>query len=132
MEKNSPSPAELRPKDPRIFLGASSKSTINQSNWHDDRNPKRSSITTGWNPSCECRNKDAVQFWDAPCALDNAPSFDPIPCTVLDPFSGAGTTGLVAERLGRKYIGIELNPDYADMGAKRIKAVMMPLFGEVI
>jgi site-specific DNA-methyltransferase (cytosine-N4-specific) len=32
--------------------------------------------------------------------------------TVLDPFSGSGTTGLAAQRLGRKYIGIDLNPEY--------------------
>lgn len=32
--------------------------------------------------------------------------------TVLDPFSGSGTTGLAAQKLGRKYIGIDLNPDY--------------------
>lgn len=48
--------------------------------------------------------------------------------TILDPFSGAGTTGNVAERLGRKYIGIELNPAYADMGEKRIEAARLPLF----
>ncbi len=40
--------------------------------------------------------------------------------TILDPFSGAGTTGLVAARFGRKYIGIELNPEYAEMSRKRI------------
>jgi len=40
--------------------------------------------------------------------------------TVLDPFSGAGTTGLVALRLGRSYIGIELNEDYAEMSRRRI------------
>ncbi|HRR51741.1 MAG TPA: DNA methyltransferase [Candidatus Cloacimonas sp.] len=40
--------------------------------------------------------------------------------TVLDPFSGAGTTGIVAEKLGRKYIGIELNSEYVDMSKKRI------------
>jgi site-specific DNA-methyltransferase (cytosine-N4-specific) len=32
--------------------------------------------------------------------------------TVLDPFSGSGTTGLAAQRTGRKYIGIDLNPEY--------------------
>ena len=42
--------------------------------------------------------------------------------TVLDPFGGAGTTGLVADRLGRDAILIELNPDYADMAERRIKA----------
>jgi len=40
---------------------------------------------------------------------------------VLDPFAGAGTTLLVAERLGRDSIGIELNPTYADMAASRIR-----------
>jgi DNA modification methylase len=40
--------------------------------------------------------------------------------TVLDPFFGAGTTGLVALRLGREFIGIELNPAYCEMARKRI------------
>ena len=40
--------------------------------------------------------------------------------TILDPFSGAGTTGLVAARFDRNYIGIELNPEYAEMSRKRI------------
>jgi len=38
--------------------------------------------------------------------------------TVLDPFSGSGTTGLAAQRTGRKYIGIELNPEYLDLSLK--------------
>ena len=41
--------------------------------------------------------------------------------TVLDPFGGAGTTGLVADRLGRDAILIELNPAYAEMAERRIK-----------
>jgi DNA modification methylase len=40
--------------------------------------------------------------------------------SVLDPFSGAGTTGLVAEELNRNYIGIELNPAYGKITAKRM------------
>lgn len=40
--------------------------------------------------------------------------------TVLDPFSGAGTTGIVARRLGREYIGIDLNPEYVKMSRKRL------------
>jgi DNA modification methylase len=40
--------------------------------------------------------------------------------TVLDPFGGAGTTGLVADRLGRNAILIELNPKYAAMAERRI------------
>lgn len=52
----------------------------------------------------------------------------PAPCTcpieasdiVLDPFCGSGTTGQVAIQLGRSFIGIELNPQYAELARKRI------------
>lgn len=49
---------------------------------------------------------------------------------VLDPFFGAGTTGLVADRLQRDCIGIELNPAYAEIARKRIQGDS-PLFAEV-
>jgi DNA modification methylase len=62
----------------------------------------RPATTIGWSPSCAC---------DAAVA----------PCTVLDPFGGAGTTGLVADRLGRNAILIELNPTYAAMSDCRIR-----------
>lgn len=39
---------------------------------------------------------------------------------VLDPFSGAGTTGVAACSLGREYIGIELNPEYNEMAERRL------------
>lgn len=41
--------------------------------------------------------------------------------TVLDPFFGAGTTGIVADRLGRDCVGIELNPEYAAMARRRLE-----------
>jgi DNA modification methylase len=41
---------------------------------------------------------------------------------VLDPFSGAGTTGIAAVKNGRSYVGIELNPDYAEMSNRRYQA----------
>lgn len=50
--------------------------------------------------------------------------------TVLDPFGGAGTTGLVADRLGRHAILLELNPEYAAMAKRRIEADA-PLFVDV-
>lgn len=50
--------------------------------------------------------------------------------TVLDPFSGYGTTVMVADRMGRHGIGIELNPDYVDMGHARVSGDA-PLFTEV-
>lgn len=38
--------------------------------------------------------------------------------TVLDPFSGSGTTGLAAQRLGRKYVGIDVNAEYLDLSLR--------------
>lgn len=38
--------------------------------------------------------------------------------TVLDPFSGAGTTGMAALEQGKKYIGIDLNPEYLDLSLR--------------
>lgn len=71
-----------------------------------NENPKQ---TTGFRPTCKC---------DASA----------VPCTVLDPFCGAGTTGLVADRLQRNSILIELNPKYATMAENRISGDA-PLFG---
>ena len=53
-----------------------------------------------------------------PCILAGCPRGG----VVLDPFGGAGTTGLVADRLGRDAVLIELNPAYAEMGRARIGA----------
>lgn len=39
--------------------------------------------------------------------------------TVLDPFSGSGTTGAAARQLGRRYIGVDLNPAYHDLAKQR-------------
>ncbi|MGE0854247.1 MAG: site-specific DNA-methyltransferase [Hyphomicrobiaceae bacterium] len=59
--------------------------------------------TTGWHPACACN------------------AGEPIPCTVLDCFGGSGTTGLVADQLGRDAILIDLNPEYAEMARCRIQ-----------
>jgi DNA modification methylase len=54
--------------------------------------------------------------WAASCACDAAV----VPCTILDPFCGAGTSLMVADRLRRHAIGIELNADYAAMIRARL------------
>jgi DNA modification methylase len=46
---------------------------------------------------------------------------------VLDPFFGAGTTGLASRKLGRNYLGIELNPKYVEMARARISAIQPPI-----
>lgn len=52
-----------------------------------------------------------------PCVLAGSPNQG----IVLDPFMGAGTAALVASRLNRKFIGIELNPKYIEIANKRIE-----------
>lgn len=46
---------------------------------------------------------------------------------ILDPFFGAGTTGVVAKKLGRNYLGIELNKSYCEIARKRIEGVTVPM-----
>lgn len=60
--------------------------------------------TTGWSPTCDC-------------------GLPPVPDIVLDPFNGSGTTGAVAMRHKRHYIGCELNADYLDLTRERLKDV---------
>jgi len=56
-----------------------------------------------------------------PCILAGSRSGD----TVLDPFNGAGTTGVVSLKHGRKYIGCELNPEYVDITMSRLKKAVV-------
>ena len=100
--------------------------------------------TTGWSPSCGCYNaRYRVEFPRARCArhrhqqdaagrwfrrVRKRPGLDhwPVePQTVLDPFGGSGTTAIVALRLGRKAIIIELSPEYCEMAERSIGG---PLF----
>jgi hypothetical protein len=83
-------------------VNASGKWAGSQHGMNIKLGPVVNTTTLGWTPTCKC---DAG---------------DPQPCTVLDPFFGAGTVGLVSERLGRSYIGIELNPEYAEIAKRRI------------
>jgi DNA modification methylase len=61
-----------------------------------------------------------------PCVLAGSAKGD----AVLDPFCGAGTTGVVALRHDRDFVGIELNPDYAQMARDRIRDDAPLLNGE--
>ena len=64
--------------------------------------------TVGWQPTCD----------------HNAAR---IPATVLDPFIGSGTTVAVAQQLGRHGIGLDLNPDYLAIAAKRLAGITLPM-----
>jgi DNA modification methylase len=58
-----------------------------------------------------------------PCILAGSRPDD----TVLDPFCGSGTVGAVSRRLGRAFVGIDLNAEYLDMARRRIDAETPPL-----
>ena len=91
----------------------------------DTRN-KRSVWTVTTQPFSEAHFATFPPDLIEPCIKAGCPKGG----TVLDPFFGAGTTGLVADRLGRDCIGIELNPEYAAMSERRIRGDA-PLFAEV-
>ena len=57
--------------------------------------------TIGWRPTCD---HDAGT----------------VPATVIDPFVGSGTTVAVAQTLGRRGVGVDLNTEYLDIAVKRI------------
>lgn len=81
----------------------------------DNRN-KRSVWTVTTQPYSEAHFATFPPKLVEPCILAGCPEGG----TVLDPFNGAGTTGLVATRLHRNYIGIELNQEYIAMAERRI------------
>lgn len=58
-----------------------------------------------------------------PCILAGSPADG----TVLDPFNGAGTTGVAAIGLGRQYIGIDINSEYLDMADRRLRSTQPAL-----
>ncbi len=65
--------------------------------------------TTGFRPTCPC---DAGE---------------PVPAVVCDPFVGSGTTALVAQKLGRHAVGVDLSEEYLKMAAKRLEGLPLPL-----
>ncbi|MGD9650193.1 MAG: DNA methyltransferase [Dongiaceae bacterium] len=83
----------------------------------DGKRNKRSVWTVGTRPFKGAHFATFPTTLIEPCILAGCPEGG----TVLDPFGGAGTTGLVAERLRRNAILIELNPRYAAMAEERIR-----------
>lgn len=63
-----------------------------------------------WNPTCDHDDQTVV------------------PCKVFDPFSGSGTTAVVALNLGRDFIGTELNPEYVRIAEERIQTEVIRPF----
>lgn len=87
---------------------------------------KRSVWTVATKPFREAHFATFPEDLITPCILAGSREGD----LVFDPFNGAGTTGVVAMRYGRRYIGCELNPDYIEMSERRIQSIM-PLLASV-
>ena len=78
---------------------------------------KRSVWTIPTTPSREAHFATFPEGLVQPCILAGCPSGG----VVLDPFLGSGTTAVAAERLGRRWIGCELNPEYVEMAERRVR-----------
>lgn len=61
--------------------------------------------------------------WVQSCSCPISP---PVPATVLDPFSGSGTVGMVSLRVGRHYVGLDLNESYLSLAEARIIGAAPP------
>jgi DNA modification methylase len=92
----------------------------------DTRRNKRSVWTIATQPYAEAHFATFPEELPETCIKAGCP----IGGVVLDPFGGAGTTGLVADKLGRHAVLIELNPEYAAMAERRIRGDC-PMFAEV-
>jgi len=104
---------------------ACNDSVGNVPNERDTRN-KRSVWNVATHPFSDAHFATFPPALIEPCILAGCPAGG----MVLDPFAGAGTTGLVTDRLGRDAILIELNPEYASMAHRRITSDC-PLFSKV-
>ncbi len=95
-------------------LASARDSLRSRGNGHD--NPFNPGKTLGWKPACLCGSETGTR---------------PLPCVVLDPFAGSGTVGVVAGKLGRAFIGIDLAGGDKDMGGhtanQRIEAARRKL-----
>ena len=100
--------------------------------WRDDpttqveKRNKRSVWTIATQPYAEAHFATFPEALVEPCILAGSKEGD----TILDPFCGSGTTGVVALRYHREFTGIELNADYAVLANKRI-GKESPMFNQV-
>jgi DNA modification methylase len=122
------------PKDPKTG-NRSHKKAINNQAERLIKHEKWKTRFEGWDQYDKSLGANKRSVWEVatqPFSEAHFATFPPAliePCikagcpeggTVLDPFGGAGTTGLVADRLKRHAILIELNPEYAEMARRRI------------
>lgn len=95
-------------------------SNLHDGRWDQAFHPSGRNKRTVWNvPLSKYRGTHFAVFPEKliePCILAGCPKNG----LVLDPFFGAGTTGVVAKKFGRKYVGLEISPDYAKLADERL------------
>lgn len=100
---------------------------LHDGRWDQAFHPNGRNKRTVWNvPLSKFRDAHFAVFPEKliePCILAGCPANG----VVLDPFFGSGTTGVVASKFGRKYIGLELNPEYVEIAKKRLSNVQIDL-----
>ncbi len=106
VERGEPEPSQdwntKHGDDPRMATRPKGKSGKTHAEWKAN-NPDK---FVGWQPTCSC-------------------SADIVPGLVLDPFMGSGTVALVAKKLDRNYLGIELNVEYIELANKRLQQMAL-------
>jgi DNA modification methylase len=105
----------------RTTNGPRSTERRHESPGRDVRLVKQTS-TTGWRPPYRALSGGCDH-------TDGFNALQPVPSVVLDPFAGSGTTGLVANRLGRRAILIDLSADYIDQAMLRNAQKPLGLIG---
>lgn len=103
-------------------------SNLHTARWDQAFHPKGRNKRTVWEVPLS-KNPDAhfavfPEKLIEPCILAGSPRGG----IVLDPFLGSGTTAAVATRLGRGFIGIDLNPDYCELAWRRVSQQTPSLF----
>lgn len=102
-------------------------SNLHDGRWDQAFHPNGRNKRTVWNVALsKFRDAHFAVFPEKliePCILAGCPRNG----LVLDPFFGAGTTGLVASKLGRSYLGLELNPDYVAIAKRRLSSIQIDL-----
>lgn len=96
----------VRVKDPVRHTGRAATGCEDRRDADYDRMIRFSS-TKGWKAACACEAET-------------------VPCVVLDPFSGSGTTGMVAWQMGCSYIGLDVNGSYQELATARIRGEKAP------
>jgi DNA modification methylase len=120
-------------KEPSVSNVGNAKIRFGGNKYGDSNDPKHATKSGNvWEPT-ETRNKRDV--WNIPTKPFKGAHFAVMPealvepCIlggsrendlILDPFAGSGTVGVVAKRLNRNFVGVELNSEYAEIAEKRI------------